>query len=154
MRTAPARAESGFSLPEVLVAMALLTVGIVGVGAALTVQTSGISSGATTGLAAVTRANSVAVAAMLAQERIEQMKAVPYSFTGPADQLVPANFPDEPYGAIPDNPGFRRSVTIQDNTPRPDAKTVTVRVFFRPPLETGLASEESVQIATIIARRP
>ncbi len=154
MRPTSPRAESGFSLPEVLVAMALLTVGIVGVGAALTVQSGGIASGAATGLAAVTRANYLATAALLAQERIEQMKAAPYSFTGPVDQLLPANFPDEAYGAIPDNPGFRRSVTIEDNTPRADAKTVTVRVFFRPPLESGLAGEESVLVATIIARRP
>jgi prepilin-type N-terminal cleavage/methylation domain-containing protein len=146
--------QAGFTLPEVLIAITLLTVAVIGVGAAMTVQSGGIASGAATGLAAVTRANQVATATMLAQEQIERMKARPYSETGPVDQLVAANFPAEGYGTLAGYPNFRRLSAIQADTPRVGAKTVAVQVFFRPPTESGLAGEESVEIRTIIARRP
>lgn len=146
--------DRGFTLTEVLVALALLTVGIIGVGAALTAQTSGLSSGAAVGLAAVSRANYSSTATMLAQERIEQMKVSTYSATGPVDQITAANFPDEAYGGIGGYPNFRRTVTIQNATPAANMKTVTVNVFYRPPTDLGTLTEESVQLMTIIAQRP
>lgn len=145
--------DRGFTLPEVLVALALLTVGVIGVGTALTAQTSGLSSGAAVGLAAISRANYSSTATMLAQERMEQAKTVTYSATL-GDQLTAAGFPDEAYGTIQNYSSFRRTVTIQGGVPAAGMKTVTVNVFYRPPTNLGTPTEESVQLMTIIAQRP
>ncbi len=143
--------QRGFTLVETLMALALLTIGIMGIGAALSVQAGGASRGATIGLATVGRANYISTATMLANERIEQMRNATYTAT--TDLLTTTSFPTEAYGAISNYTNYRRTVTIQDSTPAANMKTVTVQVFFRPPTETGLITEESVQVVTIIAKR-
>lgn len=145
--------ERGFTLAEVLIAIALLTIGIVGVGAALTFQTNALSGGSTVGLAAIARANYVSTATMLAQERIEQIKNARYTSNGNVDEITAANFPNEAYGDITNYPNFKRTVTIQNTTPGAAMKTITVQVSFRPIAESGLGQEESVQLVTIIAQR-
>lgn len=143
--------EEGFTLIEALIAIALLTIGIVGVGAALTIQ-GGLSSGASFGLAAVTRANYISTALMLAQARVEEIKNAQYTATGTVDQITAANFPNE--ATIAGYPNFRRTVVIQNGAPAAAMKTITVQVFYKPPRETGIGQEESVQLVTIIAQRP
>lgn len=145
--------ERGFTLAESLVAIALLTIAVVGVGGALAVQSGGLARGTAVGLAAVSRANYVGTATLLAQERLEQVKNAQYTATPNIDQITAANFPNEAYGAIAGYTNFRRSVTIQTGVPAAATKTVTVQVFYRPPVESGLAQEESVQLTTIVARR-
>lgn len=145
--------EDGFTLVELLVSMGLLTIGLVGVGAALLVQSGGVSAGSSYGLAAVTRANYISTATMLAQQRLEQVKNATY--TTAVDGITTANFPPDAYNSMVNFPNFRRTVTIQDNTPGAAMKTITVNVFFQPPREVGFApQEEVVQFVTIIARRP
>lgn len=144
--------ESGFSLVEVILAMALLAMGILGVGVALTAQSGGLSFGSSFGLAAITRGNYLSTATMLAQGKLEEIKNAQY--TASVDEITQANFPNEAYGAIASYPGFRRAVTIQNGAPSVGLKTTTVQVFFRPPRESGLGQEEGVQLVTIIARRP
>lgn len=143
--------ERGFTLIEVLVAIALLTIGIVGAGAALALQ-SGVSSGAAYGLAAVSRGDYFSTATMLAQAKLEEVKNAQY--TAAVDQITAANFPDEAYGAIANYANFRRTVTIQNGVPVAATKTITAQVFFRPPRESGLGQEEGVRLVTIIAQRP
>ncbi len=151
--------EEGFTFIEVLVAMVLLTIGIVGAGAALVFQTGGLSSASSIGLAAVTRANYISTATMLAQERLEQLKRLQYTVGPPAvDQFgpdpIPAGFPDEAYGNIQGFPTFRRQVRVQTGAPAAGMKTVTVQAFFVPPIEGRFAQEESVPLVTIIGQRP
>lgn len=148
----PAESEGGFTLIEVMVAIALLTIGILGIAATVGVQSRGVASGVAFGQAAVSRANSIATATMLAQARLEEIKNAQY--TASADQITTANFPDEAYGAISGYTGYRRTVAIASSTPVAGAKTITVQVFFQPLLETGIGQEEGVNLTTIIAQRP
>lgn len=156
-RPHPRRAlQAGFTLLETIMALALLTIGIVGVGAALSLQAGGVARGVNVGLSAVSRGNYITTATMLAQERIEQMRNATYSISAAGvvvDQLTTGSFPTEAYGGITSYTNYRRTVTIQNSTPAANMKTVTVQVFFRPPVETGLVTEESVQMVTIIAAR-
>ncbi len=156
--------EAGFTLAELLVAIALLTIGIVGVGAMLTFQAGGLSGGADVGLAAVTRANYLSTATMLAQERIEQIKNFRYCQTCsmPLPPVLiddfaakfPANFGDEPYTTITNYPNFHRTIQIQPDTPATGTKTITVQVFFRPPTMSEHGTEGNVSLVTIIGQRP
>ncbi len=152
--------EEGFTLVEVLIAIALLTIGIVGVGAALVFQAGGLSSASSFGLAAITRANYISTATMLAQERLEQLKGLQYTVGPPAvDQFgpdpIPAGFPDEAIGSIQGFPNFARQVRVQTGFPAAGMKTITVNVFFVPPRDVGLApQQEAVPLVTYIAQRP
>ncbi len=141
------RAQRGFTLVEILIAIALLTVGVLGVGVVLVAQ-SGISGGADFGNAVIVRGNNYSTATTLAQSRIEEMKAAGYA------QVTPANFANEGYGAIVGYPAYRRNVTIQTNVPDASTKTVTIDVFFRPQRVGGLGPEESVRLATVLGVRP
>ena len=145
--------DQGFTLVEVLVAMAVLMVGILGVALAFQ-PSSGTAGGADFGIAAVSRANSYSTATELAQARLEEVKNGRYTSTGPVDQITSANFPAEAYGAIAGYAGFRRTVTIQNGTPAAGMKTISVQVFFTPQYQTRRGSEEAVQVSTLIAQRP
>ncbi len=145
--------DGGFTLVEVLAAMAILMIGLLGVGLALS-SSSGVAGGADFGIAAVSRANSYSTATELAQARLEEVKNGQYTSTGSVDQITSANFQNEAYGAIAGYPGFRRAVTIQAATPAAGMKTISVQVFFTPQYQTRRGSEESVQVSTLIAQRP
>src|SRR5712691_2659795 len=70
--------EGGFTLLEVLVALALLTIAIFGVGLTLS-GSGGVGGQVNFGLAAVTRANSYSTATELGQARIEEIKNATYA---------------------------------------------------------------------------
>lgn len=151
MLQAPPR-ERGFTLLEVLVAIALLTVGLIGIGLALSAGSGGVVGGSDFGLAAVTRANSYSTATELAQGRIEEIKNATYKIG--TDQITQANFPNEAYNVIAGFPGYRRTVTITPDSPALNMKTITVQVFFLPDYQSRKGAEESVRLSTIIAQRP
>lgn len=143
----------GLTLPEILVSMAILTIGLLGMAAALIVSTGGVSAGLNGGQGAIERGNAVSTATMLAQERLEQVRRVAY--TAGVDQITTASFPAEAFDSINGYPSFSRTVTIQDDTPSSPGvmKTVTVTVRYRYAATAGM-NEEGLVLSTIIARRP
>lgn len=143
----------GFTLVEVLVAMAILAIALAGIGVTVASQArGGVAGGTNFGLAAIIRGNYISTATMLAQARLEEIKNATY--TASTDQITSTNFPDQDYGGITNYTGFKRTVSIQSNTPASAMKTVTVTVYFKPPKESGLQQEENLALVTIIARRP
>ena len=150
--------EHGFTLVEVLIAMAILTIGLLGILAGAGVQSGGIAASLPFGQAAVTRGQFVSTATMLAQQRLEQLKRLQYIVGPPAvDQFgadpIPAGFADEGFGTIAGFPNFSRQVRVQTGVPAANMKTVTVTVTFNLPKETG-TGQENLVINTIIAARP
>src|SRR5712692_204784 len=139
--------EGGYTIAEVLMAMALLAIGFIGLAAGLNLQT-GVSSGASVGLAAITRSNSLTIAAMLAQARLEEIRNSQYTLT--LDQITATNFPNEGYGAISNYPAFRRTVVIQNGVPAAQMKTISMQAFFRP---AGFTQEQTLTVSTIMAQR-
>jgi type IV pilus assembly protein PilV len=138
--------QRGITLVEVLVALALIGVGLLAVGTAFPAATSGVEA-----------ARQQTTATFLAEQRLEQIRATPYA------NITSANFPAEDYGAIRDAGGnplpsaarYRRVVTITNN-PAGTANTSLVRatVFYRPIMAWGvLTSERQVSVTTLVADR-
>jgi prepilin-type N-terminal cleavage/methylation domain-containing protein len=146
------RSEAGFTLAEILVAVAILSIAFLGLGSALSVQ-GGLASRVTNGHAAVARSYSATTATMLAQQRIEQVKRLTYTLT--TDQMeapTPAGFSDEDFGIISGYPDFRREVRVQ-NYPAESMKTITVTVAYRVVSVTGTRTE-ALALSTLVAARP
>jgi Tfp pilus assembly protein PilV len=172
------RDSAGMTIAEVLIALGVITVGLLALVATMPLSTSTIAE-----------SNLKTTATFLAQQRLEQMKNAQWCLTcGAAGAAVDtlggggsnggaavAQWPDEAYDTIviasgntnANYPRFRREVRITDcsvavcsgiaigtatvNTLR----QVTVTAFFRPFTGPGTisANEESVQTVTLIARR-
>ena len=153
--------ERGFTLIEVLIAMAILTIALLGVAGTTLLQSGGIAASITSGQAAVSRGQYVSTATFLAQDRLEQAKGLQYTLQPPVDQIgggpspgaAPSALPDEAFGAITAYPNFRRQVRVLADTPAASMKTVTVTVTFHLPTAAG-SNTESVAVGTIIAARP
>lgn len=147
------RSERGFTLVEVLFAMAILTVGLLGLAGTVALQ-SGVASSATSGLAAVTRGHYVSTATLLAQEWLEQVKRLEYTLT--SDKIgvpTPTGFEDQALGTITGLPNFSREMRVQADTPAANSKTITVTVKFTLPTDRG-KNTESIAMSTIVAARP
>jgi hypothetical protein len=149
--------DAGFTIIEVLAAICILTVAVLGVVGALVLQ-RGVSSSFDSGQAAVNRGHFVSTATFLAQDRIEQIKRLRYTLTPPpVDEIgagsPPAGLPDEDYGTIAGYPEFRREVSVQAGVPAADLKTVTVTVRFQRRSDTRTVNE-NIQLRTIVAARP
>ena len=143
--------QAGSTLIEVLVALFILSVGLLGFAGALAVQTGGIAGGMSFGLAAINRSHMITTATMLAQAMAESVKQA--TFTEAEDRLVASRFPDEGYGRLPGFPMFRRTVLIEPG-PEASTKQVTVMVAFRAPGPRGIGPEEQVRLSLLLARRP
>jgi prepilin-type N-terminal cleavage/methylation domain-containing protein len=104
----------GFGLIEVLAAMAILSLGLVGTAALLvgTIRASEMS-------------RKISIATMLSQEKVEEFRTLGYLFVSSSDTTVV-----EDYGSIPNHPKYYRVSTIEVDTPNTKAKTITVDVHF------------------------
>jgi len=126
LRGARCRSDRGFTLLEILVAITILTVGLLG-GAGLTV---GVMRG---NLAS----NRVTTATALAQDKMEFIKRMDYG------DVTAANLPLEDYnGGIQDYPLYSRDTFITANGP--GMKTVRVIVYWD-------AGNAWVSVETILA---
>jgi prepilin-type N-terminal cleavage/methylation domain-containing protein len=152
------RDTRGFTIAEVLVAMSILTVALLGiVGAAGLQQRGGIAADASVGTSALERGGAVSTAVFLAEERIGQLRRLAYIVGPPAlDEIgqgtPPAAAPNEDYGTIAGYPNYRREVSVQNGVPGPNMKLITVTVRFRRGSQTGWV-EESIVVRTIFAAR-
>ena len=80
------------------------------------------------------------IATTLAQDRLERLKLADY------DNVTPGNYPQEDYNTIAAYEQFQRTVTIEDDVPNANAKTIRVTVAWRN--RSGAA--RNVRLATII----
>lgn len=121
--------EKGFSLIEVLIAMVILTVALLGTGALLV----GIIRGNLV-------SKHVTMATILAQEKMEEMKARGYSGISSSDTTI-----TEGYDAISGYPNNMRVTRIFVDTPETGMKTLTIESSWR-------AGSQPVILNAIIVR--
>jgi prepilin-type N-terminal cleavage/methylation domain-containing protein len=142
--------KGGFTLAEIMVACAIISVGLVAVATGFGFGVDGVEAG---------RQQSTAV--FLAEQRIEQAKELAMRQTGLV-QLTVANLPaTEAYGSITGAPpSYRRTTTITTYVAGApvgstfDGKQVDVVVFYRPVTGRGvLATERSVSLSIFLAAR-
>lgn len=137
--------QSGFTLVEIVIAAAVIGVGLVGVVAGFLHGVGGLEAG-----------RQQTTASFLAEQRMEQLKA---SALSNFLNVTTANYPAEGYGSISTNghpmPGYRRTVTITDAPAGlADTKLVEVRVFYRPVVGFGvLATERDVPLSALLTDR-
>jgi hypothetical protein len=166
--------ESGLTVAEVLIALAILLVGAVSLAALAPLSFGHIG-----------QANFRTTAVFLAEQRLEQVKnsswtcypayqdslglssapdapptvttavcapPAPLSITGSTSTVT---FPDEGYGAISGYPGYRRQVRIADCGVAPGCggavldrgiRQVTVSVFYRPMTGSGMLSDSGEDV--------
>jgi prepilin-type N-terminal cleavage/methylation domain-containing protein len=139
----PAHTEAGFTLIEVMIAAALILVGVVAVMAWLPLAAQGLETG---------RRQSTAI--FLAEQRLELIKAWNASVAGGQGYASIANGTPstaaccaaEAYNAINGYSTFRRQVNVT-NGPTANTKNIQVQVFYRP---LSGASEARVDVQTLI----
>jgi len=136
----PTRRDSGFTLLETLVAMAILAVGVLAMAAAMT-----------TALKYTRQSRALTEAMYLAEQRIESFA----SMTG-ADveaMLADGSYPNDPLNPIDPDPNdgdmttFNRRWTIQTDTPEAGTMILTVQVDWIDP--RGVT--QTVQLQTVKA---
>lgn len=142
-RSKSSHGQAGFTLAEILVALAIISVGIVAVAMGFGYGVDGVEAG---------RQQSTAV--FLAEQRIEQAKELAMRQTGLV-QLTSVNLPaTEAYNSITGQPNYRRTTTITDNPGGLLGKRVDVNVFYRPVTGRGvLSTERSVSLSIFLANR-
>lgn len=146
--------EGGFSLAEIIVACAVIGIGLVPVLYGLSMGIQGVETG---------RQQSTAI--FLAHQRMNQVKAASLIATEPPLlNVTAAAFPAEAYGAFADLPRFRRTVTV---SPPPYLDIVVagvtlgkgirvdVDVFYNQITARGVLSttERSVRLSSMLAIR-
>ena len=111
-RCAPSDHNRGLALLEVLIALALVSVVLLGLAGLSTVAIKGanLSREMTTGVT-------------LAQDKLEEIRLSGYqpSLSGAISQV-------EPYGSMTEEPLYTRTVSVQPNTPTVGLQTITVTV--------------------------
>ncbi len=122
------RGNQGSSLLEVLIAMVLVSVVILGIAGFSTISINGTAF-----------SKKMTIAVTLAQDKLEDIRRVGYrpSLSGVVTEL-------EPYGSIDDLPQFERTVITKANTPASGLQTVVVKV-------TWDANSHSTLLSTILA---
>jgi Tfp pilus assembly protein PilV len=147
MKGMPWKDEAGFLLVEVLVAIALIMIGLVAVMQSYPLGVLGMDSG---------RRQSTGI--FLAEQRLEQIKAWASSTAGGqgyasitnGNPTLAACCQAEGYNAISGYTRFRRQVNV-NNGPTANTKNIQVQVFYQPLTAQGLSSAETqVQVAILI----
>jgi prepilin-type N-terminal cleavage/methylation domain-containing protein len=138
-------AEAGFTLAEILVACAIISVGLVAVATGFGLGVDGVEAG---------RQQSTAV--FLAEQQIERAKALGMKQTGLVQLVTGTELPAaEAYGTIAGAPpSYRRTTAITTDPGGTLGKRVDVVVFYRPVTGRGvLTTERSVSLSIFLANR-
>jgi prepilin-type N-terminal cleavage/methylation domain-containing protein len=134
--------ERGMTIVEVLVAVAVITIGLTAIATGMQLATASVAMG-----------QQETTAVFLAEQRLEDIKA--FSLSAAAGQgfanVTGANFPAEAYSSIATYPGYRRTVTITN--PSVTMKRVTVDVFYMPVAVASTNSERQVSVSTTLRLR-
>jgi len=152
------RTPRGFTIVEVLIALAIVAIAVLGAAATTALQSSGGSAGAISfGQAAVTRGYYQSTATMLAQEQLEKVKHITYKVGAPDPFNTGTNNPPPgpefaDQNPVPNFPNFNRQVRVIAG-PAADTRQVTVTVNFTLPTSQG-ANQESINLKTLVAARP
>jgi prepilin-type N-terminal cleavage/methylation domain-containing protein len=136
--------QAGFTLAEIMVACAIISVGLVAVSTGFGFGVDGVEAG---------RQQSTAV--FLAEQRIEQAKELAARKPNLAD-LNTTNLPaTEAYGSISGAPStYRRDTTITLNPGGTTGARVDVIVSYKPVTGRGvLSTERSVSLSIFLANR-
>ncbi len=140
----PRRYERGFTLGEVLVAIFVLAIGLVGVVTGFQYAASGVEIG-----------KGETTAAFLAEQRLEWLKAL--ALTNWTSATLEAGTTTEGYGSIADAALYRRVTTITDSpggTCAAHCKLVRVTVFYRPVTGQGQVDQERrLDVVTMLVSR-
>jgi type IV pilus assembly protein PilV len=125
--------REGFTLLEVMIALVILSVGLLGLAGLQLVAVKGNSF-----------STEMTYATMLAQQHAETLKNLPYTDAN----LAPAD-EGNPHTAIGNSKGVQYAVswTVTDNTPATDMKTVNLTVQW-----TSLRQGTSSEAGTVTAR--
>jgi prepilin-type N-terminal cleavage/methylation domain-containing protein len=131
------RRQSGLSLVELMVALLLLGVALMGLAAAFA-----------PGRMAIQQGDQATTATFLARQMIEDMRDKAYDQDG--DELV--NGADYPattgYGSIANYPTYRRTITFANDSPQTGTKTATVVIFYK----NSSGIEQSVTLSMIFTK--
>jgi len=123
------RNEKGFTLLEILVALSILSIGLLGMAG----LTTSIIHGNTL-------SKKVTTATTLGQDRMEHFSRLGYSSTPSTDTTT-----EENYNSIPDYPFYKRVSFIDVNSPSAGMKTITVTVYWN-------SDAGAVALQTILAQ--
>ena len=130
----PKKARQGFTLIEVLIAIVILSVGLLGM-AALTV---GIIHGNAF-------SKNLSTATTCAQDKMEDLRRLGYSGTSATTVTV-----TEAYNSITDYAVYKRETLTTVGSPEPRMKTITVKVYWKDTTQTDHLPP--VELKTILAR--
>ena len=141
----PSQTASGFTLIEVIVAAAVIGLGLLGLVAGVLQGVGGLEAG-----------HQQTTAVFLAEQRMEELKA---GALNRFSSVTTERYPAEGYGGVSSDgqaiPGYRRTVAITDApSGLAAAKLVEIDVFYRPVVGFGvLASERSVRLSALLTDR-
>jgi prepilin-type N-terminal cleavage/methylation domain-containing protein len=122
----------GFTLIEVLMAIVVMSIGLLGLSALTIAMTTTLSF-----------SKKLTTATTLAQEQMEAIRQTPYA------SINSGNFPPQGYSTIIGYPQFKREVTVSTDTPLLDTKTVMVQVSWQ---RQNDLSPYTVALKTIVNR--
>jgi prepilin-type N-terminal cleavage/methylation domain-containing protein len=131
------RRDAGLSMVELMVALMLLGVALMGLAAAFG-----------PGRMAIQQGDQATTATFLGRRVLEDMRNRAYDLD--TDELVNgATFPAATgYGGITGYPSYRRTITFANDSPELGTKTATVVIFYR---NSG-GVEQSVTLTTIFTQ--
>ena len=126
------QSRGGFTLLEVLIAVVILSLGLLGLSAMTIATIRGLAF-----------SEHITTATNLVQEKMEEIKSLDYI------SVIQANYPVEAYNTIPGFLKFRREVTINAGPIANNTKIAVVSVLWE---RTNGGAPHDITVQTIISR--